>query len=147
MTFQTYKSFGNYFLTAGWDFQNRDIVAMLVTPDYVAAHSLDFERYADVSTYEVANGNGYDTGGSSVNTTVEYDETNERWRVITDSPITFTATGGSIGPIAGVIFMEELASEPNKYLIGYYPLGSNLTLTDTQELVINFHADGFVAVS
>jgi hypothetical protein len=100
---------------------------MLTNTLPVATNSL----YGDISGNEVANGNGYTTGGASV--------TGQSWSqsggIATlagslASP-TWTASG-SVGPFRYEVIYDATATSPLKPLIGWWDYGSSITLTSGQ---------------
>lgn len=89
--------------------------------------------YAGV-TNEVANGNGYTTGGTAVTlslsgtTTVTVDSTDATW----------TASGGSIAAIRFAVIYEVSGR-----VLCYSQLDtSNITITDGNQLTVQIHASG-----
>lgn len=68
--------------------------------------------YADVSGQELANGNGYTTGGATLaGVSVTEDDTDDRGEV-TWSNVSWTATGGPIGPTPGAIIFDDTPTTP-----------------------------------
>ncbi len=87
--------------------------------------------YTDVSASELANGNGYTTGGATLaGVAVTEDDANDRTDV-TWNNVTWTASGGSIGPTPGAIIFDDTASSPQAdTIIGYIDFGGEQTQTD-----------------
>jgi len=99
--------------------------------------SVSTAKYSDI-TGEVANGNGYTTGGISVgNQTV----TQSGSSVIFDGdPVEWTASGGGI-TARKYAFIDNTNSD--KTVIGFANIntgGTDVSITDTNKLTINPHA-------
>lgn len=93
------------------------------------------DGYADVSASELANGNGYTTGGVMMSGyAVAIDDVNDRADA-TWSNITWTASGGSIGPSPGAI--PYIDSHVSDLCIGYIDFGTDQTATDGGTFAIN----------
>jgi len=86
------------------------------------------ELYADVVASELSTGNGYTQGTKALaGVTVTKDETDERIE-ITWSNVTWTASGGSIGPTPGaIIYDDTVVDDP---IIGYLDFGGDQTQAD-----------------
>ena len=86
------------------------------------------DLYSDVSANECTNGYGYTTGGVALaGVTVTQNDTDHRADV-TWNNITWTASGGDIGPIAGVIIYDDTVT--NDPIIGYIDFGGSYTLAN-----------------
>lgn len=85
-------------------------------------------QYSDISATELANGNGYTTGGATV-TLVSSSQSSGLYKYIGSlaSP-TWTATG-SMGPFRYAVMYDSSAS--TKYLIGWWDYGSSITLSSS----------------
>lgn len=84
--------------------------------------------YTDVSASELANGNGYTTGGVTLTgVSVTEDDTNDRASV-TWSNAQWTASGGSIGPSPGMFIIDDTSADDT--IVGYIDFGSDQTATD-----------------
>ncbi len=83
--------------------------------------------------------NGYTAGGNTLTTSSASTTTGTFKLVLADS--TFTASGGSIGPVRYAIIYNSSAS--NK-VVGYYDYGSSITLADTETLTVDFDGTGGV---
>ena len=80
--------------------------------------------YSDVSGTELANGNGYTTGGATVaGTGVSNSSGTESFAA---SATTFTSVTGSMGPFEYIIYYDSTPA--TKTLLGWYSYGSALTL-------------------
>lgn len=67
------------------------------------------QAYGDVSAHEVPAGNGYITGGQALVGT--YSQDNDADRAILDfAPFTWTASGGDIANIGGILVYDVTAS-------------------------------------
>ena len=80
--------------------------------------------YGDISSNELANGNGYTTGGATV---AGAGYTNSSGTsTFTANPTTWTSSTGSMGPFRYVVYYDSTPS--TKTLIGWYDYGSSITL-------------------
>ena len=89
-----------------------------------ATHDL----YADVSASEQGTGFGYTVGGVTLSgVAVAQNDTDNRADV-TWNNITWTASGGDVGPLAGVIIYDDsIANDP---IVGYIDFGGAYTVAD-----------------
>lgn len=89
-----------------------------------ATHDL----YADVSASELASGSGYTTGGVALaGVAITQNDTDNRADV-TWNNITWTASGGDVGPIGGVIIYDDtLTSDP---IVGFIDFGGSYSVAD-----------------
>lgn len=81
-------------------------------------------KYADVSGTELANGNGYTTGGATVSGVSLTDTTGTEALAI--GATTFTSVTGSMGPFRYAIYYDNTSTD--KPLIGFFDYGSSITL-------------------
>lgn len=80
--------------------------------------------YSDISGTELANGDGYTTGGATVSgTSVSNSSGTES---LNASATTFTSVTGDMGPFQYAVYYDSTPS--TKTLIGWYDYGSALTL-------------------
>ena len=93
---------------------------------------------ADVT--EIAGGNGYTSGGTAISNT--YSQTGGTG-TCTASDVTFTASGGSIGPFRYAIVYNDTPTSPADPLIGYYDYGSSITLATGESLLVDFTTSVF----
>jgi hypothetical protein len=89
--------------------------------------------------------NGYTAGGNTLSPTLS--ETSGTAKlVLADS--TFTAAGGSLGPVRYALIYNDTATSPADALIAYYDYGSSVTLADTETFTIDFDAtNGFFTLA
>jgi len=79
-------------------------------------------KFSDIT--EIAAGSGYTAGGASLAFTfskITYQE------IINATAITWTASGGDIGPFRYIVFYDSTPSD--QPLLGYWDYGSNFTIT------------------
>lgn len=76
------------------------------------------------SAVEIAAGNGYTAGGNAA-TTSSSTQTSGTYKLVLNSPATWTATGGSIGPFQYAILYDATTDN----LVGYWDYGSPVTLS------------------
>lgn len=87
--------------------------------------------YADVSANELANGNGYTTGGNVLaGVSVTEDDTDDRTEVTWNNSA-WTASGGSIGPSPGAIIYDDTPTSPQADpIVGYIDFAGEQTQAD-----------------
>ena len=87
-------------------------------------------KYSDISGSELANGNGYTTGGTASAVTAANATGTETW---TAADVTFTATG-SMGPFRYAVFYDTTPS--NEPLICWFDYGSSVTLSSGESFIV-----------
>lgn len=97
-------------------------IALTNTAPNVSTHTVR----ADIT--ELSTGNGYTSGGGTVASTA-YSQSSGTGK-LSGNAVTFTASGGSIGPFRYAVFYDDTPTSPADPLIGYLDYGTNLTLTD-----------------
>src|SRR5262245_20934424 len=75
---------------------------------------------------EISGGNGYTAGGAAAGF-VSGNDTSGTFRLIL-SPVSWTASGGSIGPFEFAVLYNSSAASGN--LIGWWDYGTGITLTN-----------------
>lgn len=96
------------------------------------------DELADIT--QIANGNGYTTGGSTVPNTA-YSQSGGTGTLVGDS-VTFTGSGAGMATFRyAVLYDDTISGDP---LIGYWDYGSGLTLNsgDTLEIKPNNSSSG-----
>lgn len=95
---------------------------------------------------EITAGNGYTAGGTATTISSSAQTSGTYKLVITD--VTFTASGGSIGPFRYVVLYNDTPTSPADPLIGYYDYGTNVTITDGNSFTTDFSAaNGVIQIS
>ena len=95
---------------------------------------------------EITAGNGYAAGGTATTISSSAQTSGTYKLVITD--VTFTASGGSIGPFRYVVLYNDTPTSPADPLIGYYDYGTNVTITDGNSFTTDFSAaNGVIQIS
>jgi len=83
---------------------------------------------------EIAAGNGY-TAGGNVASVSSSAQTSGTYKLILSDPATWTATGGSIGPVRYAVLYNDTAT--NKELIGWWDYGSSVTLATGETFTVD----------
>jgi len=88
--------------------------------------------YTDVSGSELSTGSGYTAGGATltINSVTENDTDDQCDVDIAD--VTWTASGGTIGPYSGAIIYDDTSSD--KTVVAYKSFGGDSSSTDGQTL-------------
>lgn len=89
---------------------------------------------------EITAENGYTAGGADVqNDGSESGGT----LTVTGVDVSWTASGGTIGPFRYVVLYNDTPSSPADPLIGWWDYGSEITLQDGESFTVNFGASLF----
>jgi len=87
---------------------------------------------ADVTANQLASGNGYTQNDKELaGVTVEEDDANNRSRT-TWTNVTWTASGGSIGPTGALVIYDDSVTE--KTVLGCVDFGTDYTIADGSSL-------------
>lgn len=105
---------------------------MLTNTAPVATNSL----YGDISGTELANGNGYTTGGAAVGT-ISDTNTSGTVKFVASADNVFTATG-SMGPFRYAVFYDTTPTTPLKPLVGWWDYGSSITLASGETFTVDW---------
>mgnify|MGYP000175569764 CR=1 FL=1 len=84
------------------------------------------------------------TAGGATLSSVSWAETGAGtgvWR-FTCADFTFTASGGSIGPLRYVVIYDDTPTSPADPLVGYIDYGSSITIPDSGSLTVDVGASG-----
>jgi hypothetical protein len=99
------------------------------------APSLSNTQKSDISG-ELSTANGYASGGEPVPVTSSAQSSGLYTLIATD--VTWTASGGSIGPFRYAVFYNDTAT--NDELIGYLDYGYSVTVASGQTFTLDFDA-------
>lgn len=89
---------------------------------------------------EISAGNGYTAGGAD---TLNATSRSGAVTSITATDITWTASGGPIGPFRYAIIYNDTPTSPADPLIGWWDYGSSITLQNGEQFVLDFGASMF----
>jgi hypothetical protein len=87
------------------------------------------------SITEIAAGNGYTAGGNAA-AFVSGAQTSGTYKLVL-ATVTFTASGGSIGPFRYAYLYNSTPTSPLKPLIGYFDYGAALTITNGNSFLVS----------
>jgi hypothetical protein len=88
---------------------------------------------ADIT--DIAAGNGYTAGGSALSLNSEGQISGTYKAIFAD--LTFTASGGSIGPFRYAVLYNDTTSSPAKPLIGWWDYGTGQTITAGNSFLVD----------
>jgi len=91
---------------------------------------------------QVAGGNGYTTGGTQA-TISSSEQLGGTYKLVL-ADVTFTASGGSLGPFRYAVLYNDTPTSPADPLIGYWDYGQSVTLADGESFVWDASADNGV---
>ncbi|MGO3934770.1 hypothetical protein [Rhodopseudomonas pseudopalustris] len=96
------------------------------------------EVLADIT--QIANGNGYATGGVTLTSVVWSDPTADgKWR-FTSAQFKWIASGGAIGPFRYIVIYSDTSASDK--VVGRFDFGSAITIPDGSEFGITPGTDG-----
>jgi hypothetical protein len=121
------------------DFDNDSFKAILMDTGFTFDPDTH-HGYADISASELGTGFGYTQNTKTLaGVTVTENDTTNRCE-ITCNDVTWTASGGDIGPTPGMIIFDDTVSAagdvPNDPIIGYIDFGGEITQVDGGTLTI-----------
>lgn len=88
-------------------------------------------------TTELTTSGGYTSGGSS---TGNVGARSGGTVTVTGTNVTFTASGGTIGPFRYVIIYNDTPTSPADPLIAYWDYASSITLNDGETFTVKFNS-------
>ncbi len=109
------------------DFANDSFIIILMQSGFTFNKDTH-HGYADVSASELSTANGYTVKTKALSgVAVTEDDTDDRTE-ITWSNVTWTASGGSIGPTPGAIVIDDTVTTPTADpIVGYIDFGGDQT--------------------
>ena len=87
---------------------------------------------------EITAQNGYSAGGADVS--AAWSESGGTG-TLTATDVTFTASGGSFGPLRYAVLYNDTPTSPADPLIAYWDYGSSITVSDGESLEVDFGAN------
>lgn len=90
------------------------------------------------SVTQIANGNGYTTGGTAATISSSAQTTGTYKLVLAD--VVFTASAGSMGPLRYAVLYNDTPTSPVDPLISYWDYGSSITLAVGESFTVDFDA-------
>jgi hypothetical protein len=87
---------------------------------------------------EISVGSGYSAGGSQA-TQSSSGQTSGTYKLVVGD-VTFTASGGSIGPFRYAVIYNDTPTSPADPLIGWWDYGTNVTITDGNSFLVDTSA-------
>jgi hypothetical protein len=101
--------------------------------------------YGDISANELANGGGYTTGGQA--SAMSKSNTTGTEKVFATN-VTWTGSGGGMGPFRYVIIYDTTPASPLKPLVAWYDYGSSISLNAGDTFTVSFDGtNGFFQVA
>lgn len=101
--------------------------------------------YGDISAAEVANGGGYTTGGA---TSAMSDSSASGVEKVLATNVSWTGSGGGMGPFRYVVIYNFTAATPLKPLVAWYDYGSSISLNSGDTFTVSFDGtNGFFTVT
>jgi hypothetical protein len=117
-TFQKFNLFVDDLVKKVLNLGTDTIKVMLTNTAPIATNHL----YSDISANELANGNGYTTGGSTVTGVALTNTAGEE--IMSANATTWTSNTGNMGPFQYAVYYDAATGT----LIGWYDNGSAITL-------------------
>jgi hypothetical protein len=87
---------------------------------------------------EISAGNGYTAGGAQATQSSSAQSSGTYKLVVAD--VTFTASGGSIGPFRYPVFFNDTPTSPADPLLLFWDYATSLTITDGNSFTVDFSA-------
>jgi hypothetical protein len=112
---------------------NLDTDTLKVALTNTAPNAATHETLSQIT--EISAGNGYTAGGADTQ-----NATSRSGAVtsVTGTDITWTASGGTIGPFRYAVLYNDTPTSPADPLIGWWDYGSGVTLQIGEQFVVDF---------
>lgn len=109
---------------------NSDTLKIALTNSAPSAANTIFANITEISA-----ANGYTAGGTTATFSTGAQTSGTYKLVLAD--VTYTASGGSIGPFRYAVLYNDTPTSPADPLIGYFDYGTNLTLTNGNTFTVD----------
>ena len=129
-TFNKFNQFVEYLAEKVYNLETDTLKVALTNTAPVATNTV----FANIT--EISAGNGYSAGGTQA-TLGSSGQTSGTYKLVLND-VTFTASGGSIGPFRYVVLYDDTPTSPADPLIGWYDYGTNLTVTSGNSFLVDF---------
>lgn len=145
-TFNKFNNFVKDLAEGKHNLASDNLKVLLTNTAPVATNSY----YSDISAGELANGNGYTTGGVQATQSTS-SQTSGTYCLVLNDPggngsVTWTASG-SMGPFRyAVLYNSTPATSATKGLIGWWDYGSSITLGVNETFKVDFDQTAGVGV-
>ena len=127
--YNKFNVFAQDILNAVHNFGSHTFKVMLTNSAPVATNTIK-ANITDISA-----GNGYSAGGSASAMSVSLATGTAK---VTAGDVTFTASGGAIGPFRYAVLYNDTQSTPVKPLVAWLDYGTNQTINDGESLLVDF---------
>lgn len=128
-TYNKFQQFVKDLIDGVHDFDAHTFKVMLTNTAPVATNTIKS------NLTEISAGSGYTAGGTATTITTSVATGVAK---VTGTDVTFTASGGSIGPFRYAVLYNDTPTSPADPLIAWWDYGSSITLADTEQLVVDF---------
>lgn len=122
-TYNKFDLFTRDLIQKKHDFANDTFKVLLTNTAPVQTNAVK----ADLT--EISAGNGYTAGGTATSLTLSNASGVEK---VVAANVTFTASGGTIGPFRYAVWYNDTQTSPADPLIGWADYGSSITLNSTE---------------
>lgn len=128
----SYTKFNNFVLDLAQKVHNlnSDTLKVMLTNTAPVATNTVLANITEITT-----GNGYSAGGSAA-TFVSGAQTSGTYKLVLND-VTFTASGGSVGPFRYAVLYNSTPVSPAGPLIAWWDYGTSLTLTNGNSFTVN----------
>jgi hypothetical protein len=130
-TFNKFQSFVEYLAEGKINLEADTLKVALTNTAPVATNSV----LADIT--QIANGNGYTTGGTASTVSSSAQSSGTYKLVIAD--VVFTATG-TMGPFRYAVLYDDTPTSPTDPLIGWFDYGASISLAMGESITVDFDA-------
>jgi hypothetical protein len=132
-SYSKFNKFTHHLLDGAHDFDAHVFKIMLTNTTPIDTNTIK----ANIT--EISAGNGYTAGGTASAMTTS---SLAGAAMLTGTDVTFTASGGSIGPFRYAVLYNDTQTTPAKPLIAWWDYGSSITLATTETFTIDFDGTG-----